>query len=789
MAPPPDDSGSRVNLNPWPQPEMEEALSREYRVATINWTDADVWDTNLAEIRFPEALFGLTILKQRAQYFRYYATDVKVRVEVQGPPTNGGAIAVIPMPFYYVSMVGSARNRTVGQRAQWTGYAEISASQGGAHEFIIPWKANAPFARMAYCGVDPSPGPGERAMTGTLMIYVIAPLEMPGASSAPVTINVFAQLVNLRLAGPSPLPSLPLYLEYGHSKEKTLAHGNPSEKAQSGKNPQKKEGAVRSEKGTLSSIAGAVSAVSGTLASIPGLEPLAAVSAVSSFAGKALESLGLDQPADQQAPQPTRRGHLQTYTHGLAPVEVFTETPGSVCGRLGDLLHIDEENPSFVQLAQKPGIIDRFSIDSTAAIDSQVRGIAVHPMVYPMPTINAVVVADATPMAIASAGFAYWRGSIKYLLRVFCSSMTVARLRICFFPDTAAPPATVESVAGDVLSKIVEIRGDTEVEFSIPFLYHKIYSKTFAFNTDLSSATVMLGNGPTAADIVGYVVIYLLSPVRTYDAAASFMTCYLWAAAGPDWQLHKYMGRMGTTYTSAVPSPEEIKVKKRPPGADSAYVPETAQCSRSIQTKFREDFPTFLPAKLFKDKMVVAIDPPTSPHVLARRPFSVYSSNGTDLATLSALKQTPPWYITGGSVAKPWLHWIMSSFRGIRGGCRLAYDLALRTTSGIGGGSTATGELQSFMIRREFGDRNTSIVLAKEPTIHLEIPWEEVNLYQQPLVQNLVVGSDDQRTMEQLILTILGGVACTNINLNGFMSVADDFQLIDWVPPLLTKAQ
>lgn len=841
-APPVVDPGL---FNPWPNTEAEKLVEREYRVATLTWTDANPADTQLAEIRFPEALFGLPVLKNRLQYFKYYRTGVKVRVQVISPPTQAGAISIAPYPFYY--SYWGRRHNSPGQRAQVAGYGLVSAAGGGVYEFILPWKAPQPFAHMAYCGADPSVGLGERGMTGTVFIHVFAPLEMPGAAVTPVTINVFAQLVDLTLAGMSPITTLPVPAqEYGYANDNVLAHKMPlikgskafiSDYPQSKKPTQTKEAKERSEKGTISSIAETASRVAGTLALVPGLEPLGVAAGALKMGGQLAESLGLDQPLSLESNQPTRKQGLVPYTHGLSPSVQLTETPGAVAGSLSSVMTQDEVNPSFLEIAKRPGLMLRFSFDTTSTKDSLIAGWGVHPMVFPTYSGATVTYADVTPLAAVSAGFSRWRGTLKYQLRCFAPSMTTYGVRIVYLPDSSAPPSTIETYAGDIVSEVRECRGDTVIEFSIPFLFERLWSKTRP-TASRTGGTVMCGNGqPSADQITGYVVIYLITPVSSYDAAATFVSASVWIAAGDDYQLLDYVGSYGPVYASSLPEPSPIedKLKKvrsssgqpggidTPQGLDHSFAPLSAWYFRSkglslltgsqrgmgsaimdfpqaglavasVRDSFSKPFPSFLPARIFQDVKISLIDPPTSPHVLARRFVPLYSSNGSNIGVLTALQipivpsATPaeassPWQVLNES--HQWIHWIIAAFRGFRGGRRFAFDWRGTTTAN----PQTPQPIHAFSVNR-FGDGMSSSVSVhdKFPEAMVEAPWLETNFYQQFHKCNLVVGGDDLPAESMYQFTITATSAYSAVSLEIYGAFADDCQLIDWMPPPLTKA-
>lgn len=68
--------------------------------------------------------------------------------------------------------------------------------------------------------------------------------------------------------------------------------------------------------------------------------------------------------------------------------------------------------------------------------------------------------------------FQYWRGSIKYKLYFYTSNFSSCRFRISVLYTNTIPD---DNNAGDVISRVVDVRGDTEYEFTVPYLWPTVY--------------------------------------------------------------------------------------------------------------------------------------------------------------------------------------------------------------------------------------------------------------------------------------------------------------------------
>jgi len=74
--------------------------------------------------------------------------------------------------------------------------------------------------------------------------------------------------------------------------------------------------------------------------------------------------------------------------------------------------------------------------------------------------------APGTPFSFVCALHKFWRASMRYQLRFFCSTFTSARFLIVYTP--AAVPADNEIT--NTVSRLIDVRGDTVVEFTVPFV-------------------------------------------------------------------------------------------------------------------------------------------------------------------------------------------------------------------------------------------------------------------------------------------------------------------------------
>lgn len=121
--------------------------------------------------------------------------------------------------------------------------------------------------------------------------------------------------------------------------------------------------------------------------------------------------------------------------------------------------------------------------------------------------------------------FRYWRGSIKYSLQFYTSPMISARFRLTllYFPPVAAND-TLDS--GDAPSKIIDVKGDTTINFTVPYSWITYYRQT-----------------SPADDTVLYPLLKIqtITPIQTPDDTITpHITCVVWRAGDDDTQFLQY---------------------------------------------------------------------------------------------------------------------------------------------------------------------------------------------------------------------------------------------------------
>lgn len=185
--------------------------------------------------------------------------------------------------------------------------------------------------------------------------------------------------------------------------------------------------------------------------------------------------------------------------------EIRLPHPGYLMGNKNDVI-------SLYDVISTPMLHRTYTITDTTAMDD----IIVRPM-------DASTQTDY--LSYTSNLFRFWRGSIKYLFQFFTSPMISCRFRITLL-YTQPVVATDTITSGDAISKIIDVKGDTDVAMAIPYSWVTYYR-----HVDLAQDTA---NYPR-------IKIQAITDIYSPDDTVT-PTIYLavWRAAGHDFQLLQY---------------------------------------------------------------------------------------------------------------------------------------------------------------------------------------------------------------------------------------------------------
>ncbi len=586
--------------DPYPSDNVASTLTRMYRLPSVTWAATDTIGKLISTISFPDALVAFPFIIDRMKNYQFFRSRVRVTVRINTTKYEYGSIVISWLPYYDptdTGTPGAMRHLTLGQAVQNNGMI-LSANIGNTLTFDIPY-----VSPLTYIPTPAIAAAGSNGLIGTMFINVLTPLlSVSPNPPTNVEISVFAQFVDPELAGLQPLAvpamsvSKPVKATPQMSRSKTL------------KEAQKKEqsGSITSAVEEVSTVVSGITDVAmGMAGALDKLAPLLGV-------------VGLGKPLSTN---PVVRIIEQADTDfacvdGMDNVNSVTMSYGAQASVDKDIIDGSDPRPDVYAMCRRPNLFAQFSFDHTNNPDDVLFAQRVHPLnVTNMSTTSGLkTLVSLGPLQWFTRMFRFWRGSLKLMFVFNTSSFTTTRVRITHVPGAVISNLTIANYSGDLVSKVVDITGDTTVEVTVPWLQASLFGQTdWEFTGSLLPGWYN-----------GTIMVSLVNPVNASDTtAASTVWCSVFIAAGEDYQLAGFMG----------PNLPSIKVWSynfagTAPTADAPVGRIRAKAQMKISAAFEKPFEGLIEGKYVMTKGMICEDPPGSVTSLGRRYGLCTAPNG-----------------------------------------------------------------------------------------------------------------------------------------------------------------
>jgi hypothetical protein len=575
-----------VGTDPYSTPSMDGVLSRLYRIAEVTWNGGDTQNTIKLALNFPFALVtASTNLQEKLSYYNYFRSDVELEFKINSTPFHFGMLigswlpsnAFTPTSSY---TVGSNKTQNIYSMSSSNCFF-ISANNMKSVKVTIPYISPQQYASAAQVSTN-------AGYFGSVYLRVLNPLKLIGSTATPVVnVSVFARFVNPEVAGPT-LNQVTLSIKQenkklreiidggwtGQGKTERLAPKNPEQEKKS------KQGVVSNALGTIGSLA-STTAASGLAGPYSGV--VSAVSLGANLLGGVASMFGYNKPLNLSAQQPVQLSLLSGVNQGsgLLTTSDLALIPENATGNKPDIYGCTVDNHQLVNLFTKPGLFDTWTFDDTAAVGSVIKSYWVCPTTCATNLGTTYYRQYHVPLSMIAYNFSRWRGSIKYFMQIVCSQYTVGRIRITWHPTHSEIPSTYTEGEGDVISIVVDFRGDTTVAFTVPFLSTNGYLPI----TDTWVKGDQYSNGGLAISIVNAVT----SSTSTGD---STVAVNMFIAGDKDFDFVQPVER---TVRTGIPRTVAVGLTDFPLTGWVAQGSSPDQ-SQILDEIFQADFPTIIPA-------------------------------------------------------------------------------------------------------------------------------------------------------------------------------------------------
>lgn len=505
-----------------PSQEANAILTRSYQIDEFGWTVAQASGTPLGLYRLPKVLWDQSWIKNVMGAYKYFrCAAIEISFRIQSTSMHQGALNISHVYNEKSSDPDSARGTFARRRNNRP--LLFSAMPGNSQVIRIPWNNPEQWAYTSDVASD-------AFNIGVVDVDVLVPLTTVAPIVTSAMISVYANFVKPELAGPS------LFVTQGNGKNK------PASVAES-----------------VSKAAKGVTDITTTIVN--------AVDSVVSLASTALPiaALVLDKPTDSSAPTPSYNafGSGQLGIEGTAPEITLGAGQLVTLSQQAGTMGPGVPNPSLHSCLATPGYLDYRTFNNASVKYSW----SVGPMVHWPPSVN--FTQEPTFLGYFSMPFRYWRGAITYQIFFFCSTFTSARFRITWTPDTNGA-VNVAGQQGNIMSKVVEVRGDTMTTVTIPYAKPALWSEVHVPGEQYRYRDH--ANGVIQIDRIN----------ASSVVADPLISAVLYVHGGPDYQVGRYRSKMFNTSLVSGETRRKFVIQGEPGESNSAFIWDYTDASDPI---------------------------------------------------------------------------------------------------------------------------------------------------------------------------------------------------------------
>jgi len=276
-------------------------LQRPILFNTLLWNTSQTALTELANVRMPRNWLANTMIREKLAGFRYLKCDFKIRVQVNAMPFQAGRLLLYFDPLYSQM----SRNPTsILHFGGITGYphVELDLMNETSMELTMPFN-------NILSHFDLIKGTGT---TGSAQLVVYSPLTGDSASTADISIWMWAENIDIQLPTGMPLapgnPNEFLDASVYNSIRENDEGEDVVDNAQSGEEKRRP--------GNIETISRMVGQIAAKMGEIPFLGAIAApISAVADAAAGVSSLFGFSKPQDPEFPVKSELGYAKYFTN------------------------------------------------------------------------------------------------------------------------------------------------------------------------------------------------------------------------------------------------------------------------------------------------------------------------------------------------------------------------------------------------------------------------------------------------------------------------------------------
>jgi hypothetical protein len=497
-------------------------LGRNFRVAVLNWGPLGL----ATQLAFPGVFHTIPAIETVMSLFKFYRASVKVEVRLNTTQFHFGAIMLS-----YISncTFASAHHNGILQQSG-NNPIVLSACTQQAATFVIPWTS--PFLYDVWIN--------SLDMIGRM--YITSMTDLNRASDTvpdTVELQVYAALIDIDVAGYKVAPPLAVSESSNVPKVRNAfgsvhAPGDsiPVENAIAEHTDE--EADTKAKVGVMDIVESKI------VQALPIFGGIASIASGFLNIGKGVVKLiGLfDKPTNK-----TIATRYFDNAHCDMPNSIGTFNgvkislhPDANLKPISEEMGDSQQVHGLREIAMIPMLHDLFEFTAT----TDVLTIRAYPSLPSLLDIN-----QPDYLFFVTNLFEYWRGDIKYKLFFYTSMFITCRFRLSVVWTT---DAIDDTNYGDIISTIIDVKGDTEYEFTIPYCWPTMWRR--------------VGDHSTAAyDFPRLILQPIVEPVGLSIADDPIIYCAVWRAAGENFQWSQLIEPVRTPSYPDLPAVSESDVK------------------------------------------------------------------------------------------------------------------------------------------------------------------------------------------------------------------------------------
>lgn len=471
---------------------LADFLSRPVLINTFTWNESDSVGTKLL-INPAHALFNNTTIKYKLNNWGFIRFNLKVRLVFNASPFYYGSMMANWRPLHNISpsmLHYDGSERIMIPFSQMPGRVMIEPQCPQDVEVDIPffWPANFLRCSVAQDFVD----------FGTLYFNIITALQSAnGVTGTGITIKAYGWATDIVLSG----PTIGLSMQDGETKDEYAMNG------------------------PVSKPASAIANVAARLGDIPVIGPFATATQIGATAVAHIAKLfgftNVPVIDDQKGFQPRALPPMASTDIGFPFEKLTVDAKNELTIDHRSVGLGPEDELPIASIVQRESFLLSCLWTTDQAADTKIFSAAVTPQLYSASSdTNRTIY--MTPMCWLSTMFNYWRGDVIFRFRLIASKYHRGRLKISYDPyGYAGTNVTTDQSSHLIITKIVDISEDTNVEMRIPYQQYCAWLRN-RLPTDLDFASIPMSAGTyhhtpafTNGNIVVTVQTALTAPVAS----------------------------------------------------------------------------------------------------------------------------------------------------------------------------------------------------------------------------------------------------------------------------------